>query len=107
MALPYIDEVRRVKGDTLLSAAVDLRRKTENLAERARVLYVGMTRARDELILMGCSETPRFTPARLSAYGVSSAGNMLQWLAACVDPAVDSFILADPAVSTTIHIFST
>ena len=100
VALPYIDEVRRVKSDTLLSAAVDLRRKTENLAERARVLYVGMTRARDELILMGCTETPRFTPARLSAYGVSSAGNMLQWLAACVDPAVDSFILADPAVST-------
>ena len=60
VALPYVDEIRRVKGDTLLSSAIGLRKQAENLAERARVLYVGMTRARDQLILTGCMETPRF-----------------------------------------------
>ncbi len=96
VALPYIDEVRRVKGDTLLSSAVDLRKKTETLAERARVLYVGMTRARDELVLMSCMEAPRFSTVRPSAYSVYNAGNMLDWLVSCVDPALDSFTGADP-----------
>jgi len=95
VALPYIEETLRVKGDTLLSSAVDLRLKNENLAERARVLYVGMTRARDELLLLGCEQTPRFTPARPSAYAVSSAKSMLDWLVACADPAADLFVPAD------------
>ena len=77
---PYVDEMLRVKGDTLLSAAIGLRLEERNLAERARVLYVGMTRARDELILMGCADAPRFTAARPSAYAVASAKHMLEWL---------------------------
>jgi ATP-dependent helicase/nuclease subunit A len=99
VALPYVDEVLRVKGDTLLSSAIALRLESENLAERARVLYVGMTRARDELILTGCTEVPQFTPARPSAYAVASAGNMLDWLVSCADPAADICVLSESTFS--------
>ncbi len=100
VALPYIDEVRRVKGGTLLASAVTMRRKAENLAERARVLYVGMTRARDELILMGYLPAPQFSTARPTAYTVANAKHMLDWLVSCVDPDLDSLALTDPGLST-------
>ncbi|HPJ01477.1 MAG TPA: 3'-5' exonuclease [Candidatus Limiplasma sp.] len=104
VALPYIDEVRRVKGDTLLSSAIGLRQQSENLAERARVLYVGMTRARDELIMTGCMEVPRFSAVLPSAYAVASARHMLEWLTLCTDPATDTHVLAEedsPTYSTS------
>ena len=85
-ALPYVDEALRVKGDTLLAAAIDLRQKSETMAERARVLYVGMTRARDELLLLGCADPPRFSPSAPSAYAVGSARHMLDWLLQTVRP---------------------
>ncbi len=100
VALPYVDEVRRVKGDTLLSAAIELRQRSENLAERARVLYVGMTRARDELILMGGQEVPPLSAARPTAYSVANAGHMLDWLVSCADPQVDTQRLSDAVFPT-------
>ena len=99
VALPYVDEVLRVKADTVLSSAIGLRLQAETLAERARVLYVGMTRARDELILLGCAETPRFSPSPPSAYTVAGAGSMLDWLIASVDPAADGFVPPDGLLS--------
>ncbi len=99
-ALPYVDEVLRVKGDTLLSAAIGLRQKSENLAERARVLYVGMTRARDELVLMGCADSPRFSASQPSAYAVGSAKHMLDWLLQSVRPNEDELIACEPPFSS-------
>ncbi len=101
VALPYVDEIRRVKGDTLLSSAIGLRKQAENLAERARVLYVGMTRARDQLILTGCMETPRFSAAPPSAYAVANAKHMLEWVTLCSDPDRDAHIL-NPSDSSTL-----
>ncbi|MDD3214500.1 MAG: UvrD-helicase domain-containing protein, partial [Eubacteriales bacterium] len=63
VALPYINEEARTRDDTLLKAAIDLRAKAEERAERARLLYVAMTRAREELILLGCGE--RLLPEEL------------------------------------------
>ncbi|MDD3213241.1 MAG: PD-(D/E)XK nuclease family protein, partial [Eubacteriales bacterium] len=64
----------------------------EERAERARLLYVAMTRAREELILLGCGE--RLLPEELvnggerpaSAYGVFAAQNMLAWVWQCIGP---------------------
>ncbi|MBN1777311.1 MAG: UvrD-helicase domain-containing protein [Clostridiales bacterium] len=95
VALPYIDEVRRVKGDTLLSSAIGLRLQSEELAENARKLYVGMTRARDELVMTGCMEVPRFSASAPSAYAVANARHMLEWLTLCTDPRTDSLTLAE------------
>lgn len=93
IALPYVNEVARTTGDTLLKRAIDLRTQREERAERARLLYVAMTRARDELILMGCDA--RLSPADAAtgfqadaagtAYAVFSAGSMLDWITGCLD----------------------
>ena len=85
VALPYVNEQARTTGNTLLRQAIDLRQQSEEKAERARLLYVAMTRARDELILMGCGNL--LTPEQAadgfvknggnSAYSVFSANSML------------------------------
>lgn len=57
IALPYINEKARTRRDTLLSSAIHLRHGMEEKAERARLLYVAMTRARDSLYMLGCSSS--------------------------------------------------
>lgn len=93
MALPYINEEARTTDDTLLKSAIAMRTQAEEKAERARLLYVAMTRARDELVLLGCDE--KISPQGLvrqspqtdagSAYDVFGAGSMLNWVCQCVD----------------------
>ena len=46
--------VNGVKTDTLLRRAVFARLWRQQLAEEMRILYVGMTRARERLLLIGC-----------------------------------------------------
>lgn len=48
-----VDGERRVAWPSLLSTAVQERRRREELAEEMRVLYVALTRARERLILIG------------------------------------------------------
>ncbi len=93
VALPYVNEEARVTDDTLLKGAIDLRAQAEERAERARLLYVAMTRAKDELILMGSDDkrTPEtFAESALrsdggSGYDVSGAGSMFSWVCQCVN----------------------
>lgn len=99
VALPYVNEQARTTAPTLLEAAIDLRRRAEDRAERARLLYVAMTRAADELILLGCGNdlAPEDAAdgfarnAGDSAYAVFSAGSMLRWVCLCAgaDDAVE------------------
>ncbi len=106
VALPYVNEQTRTTGATLLQSAIELRAQAEERAERARLLYVAMTRAREELILLGCGNAVHpedaadgFTRMRGgTAYAVFSAGSMLDWLCQCLD-ARDSVSIAEPAVS--------
>ena len=92
VALPYVNELARTTGDTMLRNAIDLRAQSEEKAERARLLYVAMTRAREELILLGCGNALRpedaadgFRRTRgRSAYDVFAAGSMLAWVCQCV-----------------------
>ena len=91
VALPYVNEAARTTGDTLLRGAIELRLQSENRAERTRLLYVAMTRARDELILLGCGD--QLAPEDAAdgfakngpptAYAVSGAGSMLDWVCQC------------------------
>ncbi len=53
VALRYVNETVGTKRTTLLGSAIELRTRMEERAERARVLYVAMTRARDRLYLLG------------------------------------------------------
>lgn len=84
MALKYVDGEKRVTKDTCAMNALKGVMEKEARAEEARLLYVGMTRARERLILVG-------SPRRLSAalqkwqrpptpFAAGSASCMLDWV---------------------------
>jgi ATP-dependent exoDNAse (exonuclease V) beta subunit len=48
--------LRNARADTLLRRAIAKKLWRQQLAEEMRILYVGMTRARERLILIGCEK---------------------------------------------------
>lgn len=84
MALQYVDGERRVTRETCAQLALAGVGEKEARAEEARLLYVGMTRARERLILVGSPrrlEAARKKWARpATAYGAGTAKCMLDWV---------------------------
>lgn len=85
VALRYVNAEARTKRMTLLGSAIALRKLAEEKAERARVLYVALTRAKDQLILVGCGDQKLSTvhqrkAAHGQAYSVWEAKSMLEWI---------------------------
>ena len=83
-ALQYVDAERRVTRETCAFRALGELARKEAVAEEARLLYVGMTRAREKLILVG---SPRRLDAALerwkrpaTAFAAGNAGCMLDWV---------------------------
>ena len=72
-----IDPVLRLKQDTMIRKAIVHRKKTETMAEQARILYVALTRAKNRLVLVGTveknAEEYRNTDPRF-------ARSFLQWI---------------------------
>jgi ATP-dependent helicase/nuclease subunit A len=52
-ALPYIDEEKFIKREPLLKRQAKNNTKRETLSEELRILYVGLTRAKQRLVLSG------------------------------------------------------
>ena len=84
MALQYIDGERRVTRETCAMRALAGVGEKESRAEEARLLYVGMTRARERLIIVG---SPRRLSAAMNLWRrpatAAAAGNascMLDWV---------------------------
>lgn len=84
MAVKYIDGERRVTRESCAMNALGGVGECESRAEEARLLYVGMTRARERLILLGA---PRRLGAQqekwrrgATAYAAGSADSMLDWV---------------------------
>lgn len=84
MALKYINSDARVSRDPCSLQALRGVGEKEARAEEARLLYVGMTRARERLILLGSPrrlDTERKKWARpATAYAAGNAGCMLDWV---------------------------
>ena len=84
MALQYVDAEKRVTRETCAFMALGAWIKKEAVAEEARLLYVGMTRAREKLILLGSprnlTETAREWARPKSAYAAGAASCMLDWV---------------------------
>ena len=84
MALQYIDGERRVTRETCAFSALSGVGEKEARAEEARLLYVGMTRARERLILVGSPRRPDTALEKwrrpATAYAAGTAGCMLDWV---------------------------
>lgn len=88
IALRFIDRgegnVGRVKRDTIARQILAQRVKTEQIGEELRVLYVAMTRARQQLVLTACVSNPEAkleaAPERPAAWNVLKSTNPAQWL---------------------------
>ena len=84
MALQYVDGEKRTTRETCAQAALSGVTEQESRAEEARLLYVGMTRAREKLILVA---SPKRLPKLLekwsrppTAFSAGNASSMLDWV---------------------------
>ena len=82
LAMPYVNRELRVKRKTIADAAFKIQRELDEKAERARLLYVAMTRARERLIMVGCcKESQRDVWSMpVSDYAVWNARSMTDWV---------------------------
>ncbi|MBQ2929135.1 MAG: helicase-exonuclease AddAB subunit AddA [Clostridia bacterium] len=82
VAMPYVNRELRIKRKTLADEAFKVQRELDEKAERARLLYVAMTRARERLIMVGCCKESQRDVWNLpeSDYAVWSARSMTDWV---------------------------
>lgn len=82
LCLPYVNRSLNISRSTMADEAFDVQRKLDEKAERARLLYVAMTRARERLILIGSvPENKRacwYLPD--NDYRITKAESMTDWL---------------------------
>lgn len=82
VCLPYVNKPLRIRRATLGDQAFALRKRADEMAERARLLYVAMTRARERLLLFASVPDPLhglwFAPA--GDYRVWQGQSMLDWI---------------------------
>lgn len=82
VSLPYVNRPLNIRRRTMADAAFAERRLLDEKAERARLLYVAMTRARERLILVGCTPEKKrscwFLPE--SDDRIGRAESMTDWL---------------------------
>jgi len=83
----YVDLDKKVKVPSLKRLAIRDKLETEQLGEELRVLYVGMTRAVDKLILTGTVanitkllDKYRDVESELSSTAIKKASNYLEWI---------------------------
>ena len=88
LALTLVVPEAKMKKKTFSTRAMTMKKDREERSEEARLLYVGMTRARERLILMASHTDLDRELARWgrpqSDFVVGSAGSMLDWIGACL-----------------------
>lgn len=82
VAMPYINRKMNISRKTMADEAFRIQRELDEKAERARLLYVAMTRARERLIMVGCcSKNERaIWTLKDSDYRVWKASSMTDWI---------------------------
>lgn len=82
VSVPYYNRSVNVSRETMLDRALRLQQRLDEKAERARLLYVAMTRARDRLYLLGRlpAKIPGVWRLKDSDYRTCAAGCMLDWV---------------------------
>ncbi len=92
MALTLVKPEEKLKKGTFATRAMAVKKNREEKSEEARLLYVGMTRARERLILVASPANRETALARWAReqndYAVGAAGSMLDWVGACLHEAI-------------------
>lgn len=82
LCLPYTNGEMNIRRATIGDAAFQFQKRLDEMAERCRLLYVAMTRARDRLILTGCAQRGEKNNWRMPRgdYRVWSTSAMMDWV---------------------------
>lgn len=82
VALPYVNREMNIRRKTMADEAFRVQRELDEKAERARLLYVAMTRAKERLIMVGCCSGNDRAIWMLpdSDYRVWKASSMTDWI---------------------------
>ena len=89
VSLPYMNPALSIRRETKRDEAFDIQKKLDEKAERARLLYVGMTRARERLILVTDDGDDGTVTMKDSVYRVWSARKMESWIKQAVNDEKD------------------
>ena len=102
IAMPYVNRELRVKRKTIADAAFKVQRELDEKAERARLLYVAMTRARERLIMVGCCKESQRDVWNLPAsdYAVWNARSMTDWVMQAISTDMHNLSTDDPQAGT-------
>lgn len=104
IACKFVDTNLRIKSDTLKRSALAQKKKTDNIAEELRVLYVAMTRAKEKLIITATIkgyekqiEKYRHVDAMkkkpLLYMQICEASSYLDWFLMCYEGITSDFVL--------------
>ncbi len=98
VAMPYVNRELRIKRKTLADEAFKVQRELDEKAERARLLYVAMTRARERLIMIGCCKESQRDVWNLppSDYAVWNARSMTDWVMQAVSTDINNLSTTCP-----------
>ncbi len=98
VAMPYVNRELRIKRKTMADAAFKVQRELDEKAERVRLLYVAMTRARERLIMVGCCKGSERDVWNLpkSDYAVWNARSMTDWIMQAVGTDINSLSTTCP-----------
>ncbi|MGI6689102.1 MAG: 3'-5' exonuclease [Christensenellales bacterium] len=92
MAMQLVVPQDRFKKHTFATRAMMISKNRQELSEEARLLYVGMTRARERLILTASLANPDAALARWQRpqtdHAVGTAASMLDWVASPLHEAI-------------------
>ncbi len=83
IGMQVYDRKNRVKRKTILHSAVNLATKDKDLAERERLLYVAMTRAKNHLYITGALNMEKFKGQK-TAYALKNVQNDLSLILSSV-----------------------
>ncbi len=82
VVLPYVNRKMNIRRKTCISDAFEAQRQMEELAERARLLYVAMTRAKTDLELFAVVDEKDRDKWMMpeSNHRILSSGSMINWV---------------------------
>ena len=94
LALRKVDPQRRMTYQTFAGKAIQFKKNRELRSEEARLMYVAMTRAKEQLILLAAPSSLNSARKRWArpagGHSAGSAGSMLDWIGQSLWPALES-----------------